>query len=60
MNNQKVYFKEYYKQNKEKILFRVKSNYAKNKLSIKKDQQTEQQNENIIKVSGPTILYFDN
>lgn len=59
MNNQKVYFKEYYKQNKEKILFRVKSNYAKNKLSIKKDQQTEQ-NENIIKVSGPTILYFDN
>ena len=31
MLNNKDYFKQYYQKNKEKIIFRVKANYAKNK-----------------------------
>lgn len=45
MSSNKDYFKSYYEKNKEKIIFRVKQNYAKNKnikpIEIKKDDITE-------------------
>ena len=31
MTDSKIYFKEYYQKNREKILFRVKTNYYKHK-----------------------------
>ena len=45
MSSNKEYFKTYYEKNKDKIIFRVKQNYAKNKnikpLEIKKNDITE-------------------
>lgn len=45
MLNNKEYFKKYYEKNREKILFRVKSNYIKNKF-IKNDNDNDKQNNN--------------
>lgn len=42
MNN-KEYFKQYYEKNKEKIIFRVKSNYRNNKFKIKSQTIQEQE-----------------
>jgi hypothetical protein len=59
MLNNKTYFKEYYQKNREKILFRVKSNYAKNKFM---KAQPEQKKEDILTtkiIKGPIIVSFD-
>jgi hypothetical protein len=60
MLNNKTYFKEYYQKNREKILFRVKSNYAKNKFMKAQPEQKEQQLQPTTKiVKGPIIVSFD-
>lgn len=58
MLNNKEYFKQYYQKNREKILFRVKSNYAKSKFV--KQQPEEKKDDKLPKVSkGPIIVSFD-
>lgn len=57
MLNNKTYFKEYYQKNREKILFRVKSNYAKNKFQ---KTQPEKKEEIITpKIKESIIVRFD-
>lgn len=59
MLNNKEYFKQYYQKNREKILFRVKSNYAKSKF-VKQQPKDEKTDENLPKVQkGPIIVSFD-
>lgn len=60
MLNNKEYFKQYYQKNREKILFRVKSNYAKSKFVKQQPNQEEKVDDKLPKVSkGPIIVSFD-
>jgi hypothetical protein len=59
MLNNKEYFKQYYQKNREKILFRVKSNYAKSKF-VKQQPTDEKLDDKLPKVQkGPIIVSFD-
>lgn len=54
----KDYFKKYYQKNREKILFRVKANYIKNKFTKSQDDNKDE----IIKIKTtkePIIISFD-
>jgi REP element-mobilizing transposase RayT len=54
----KDYFKKYYQKNREKILFRVKANYIKNKFTKLQDDNKDE----IIKIKitkEPIIISFD-
>jgi hypothetical protein len=54
----KDYFKKYYQKNREKILFRVKANYIKNKFTKSQDDNKDE----IIKIkttNEPIIVSFD-
>lgn len=54
----KDYFKKYYQKNREKILFRVKANYIKNKFTKSQDDIKDE----IIKIKitkDPIIISFD-
>lgn len=59
MLNNKEYFKQYYQKNREKILFRVKLNYAKSKF-VKHQLIEDKTDDKKTKVSkGPIIVSFD-
>jgi hypothetical protein len=60
MLNNKEYFKKYYQKNREKILFRVKNNYLKNKFIKIQDDINDIQEIIQTKVTrGPIIVSFD-
>lgn len=58
MLNNKDYFKQYYQKNREKIIFRVKSNYAKNKF-MKTQPEDNKVNKETKVSKGPIIVSFD-
>jgi hypothetical protein len=58
MLNNKDYFKQYYQKNREKIIFRVKSNYAKNKF-MKAQPEDNKVNKETKVSKGPIIVSFD-
>ena len=59
MLNNKEYFKQYYQKNREKILFRVKSNYAKSKFIKQQPVEEKTDDKKTIVSKGPIIITFD-
>jgi len=57
MNN-KSYFKQYYEANREKIIFRVKTNYRNNKFKIKSPVIQEQEIKEIKPTPEKIIVTF--
>lgn len=57
MNN-KEYFAKYYEKNREKIIFRVKSNYRNNKFKIKSPNIPEQEINQIKPIPEKIVVTF--